>query len=669
MVNIHYLMEKKILKWLLFFLFRSFFLPVSFSQIVFINEVCTSPPGASTVNANSLYNTDEFPSDNQEWIELYNPNPCNSIDISCFTLGGNMLQSTINGPVPNWGAFTFPAGTIIPPAGFIIVGGNHSQVPILEFNLTDYRQNTFGTQYLDGAYNRWFLRDEYGWVALYNASGSPVDAVYWDAYGNASNLNTAGEYQQNIVTTTSCSGTQSLSAARNIAGIEYLGACMPSSYLSFQRKTDGSSTWKTGPSTPTPHVCNGPCVEPPELSFVIQNEICSKGDGSISMTITDGHTGPYTTNWINPAGLHTNTLTNLSAGTYIVQVVDAYNCYIVYDTVTIINIPGPIIYIDSSQNEMCSASDGAIFTHVTGGTPPYTYLWNSSPVQQNQNLTGVHAGVYSVTMTDANGCKSYADTIITDTPPPSVVFDNILSDTCNKHSGAIHATAFGGHPPYSFVWSTSPTDNLTYISHLSEGVYTVSVTDSICLATASVYIGNIPGPKADFLFYPRIATIQNPTFRFEDWSTGNIDHWSWDFGDMSGSSHPNPVHTYHGIGTYEVMLRITNDYGCVDSITKQAIVIDKPALYIPNCFTPNGDGINDEFFVVGLNIGDLKFYLYDRWGELVYTSFNIDDRWNGNYKGRVLPDGIYNWVVFYNEDYAGVMVIPQTMKGLLTVLK
>lgn len=735
-------MRKKLLLHILLVIVQSCFLFVSYGQVVVINEICTSPPGANTVNANSLYNTAEQPADNQEWIELYNPHPCNSVDISCYTIGGNMLQA---GTTPNWGAFTFPAGTVIPPLGFIIIGGNHAQVPILEFNLTNYRQTSFGIQYLDGDPTRWFLRDEYGWLALYNPSGTPVDAVYWDAYGVPANLNSAGEYSQNIVTTTSCSGTQTLAAARNIAGIEYVGACQPASYLSFQRVTDGANTWQSAPITPTPHACNGPCVVAPQLSFVVHNESCAGGDGSIAMTITDGHSGPYTTNWINPTGIHTNTLSNLLAGTYIVQVVDAYNCFIVYDTVTIVNspnptvsftniihetcdmnngsvqttvtncnnpvnylwnttppsnspnltnltagsysvsitdnlgctasntvtimdYPGPQVQIDSIYNEMCSTANGAIYIQVNGGTLPLGFLWNSSPTQQSQNLTGVQAGNYAVTITDANGCKAYADTTLSNTPPPTLIFDDLQSDTCNKRTGSIHVLATGGNPPYTYSWSTILTNNSPLLSHLSEGNYVVSVTDLNCTISASIYVENIPGPQADFLLYPPVAIIDNPTFRFENLSTGNIDHWFWDFGDMKSSLIANPFHTYDAVGVYDVMLKISNISGCMDSIIKQAIVVDKPTLFIPNCFTPNGDGKNDYFFVAGTNITDFNLYLYDRWGELVYTSQNMNDNWSGQYKGRIIPEGIYNYVIFYTENYAEVMQLPQTKTGLLTII-
>ncbi len=723
-------------------------MPVS-AQVVMINEVCTSPPPtSSSINANSLYNTTaaEQPPQNAEWIELYNPHPCNSVDISCYTLASNMQQNTSGVIAENWGAFTFPAGTIIAPLGFVIVGGNSSQVPLLDFNLNYYRQTTFGAQYLDGESTRWFLRDEYGWIGLFDPNSAPVDAVYWDVYGNASNLYTANEYQHGIVTSTSCTGTRSFPAAVNIPGIEYVGACQPANYLSFQRITDGSMVWTSTPQPPTPRVCNGPCVVAPILNFTIQNESCAGGDGSIAMTITDGHTGPYTTNWLNPAGVHTNTLSNLSSGTYIVQVVDAYSCFIVYDTVvvsglplptitlnnindetctssngsvtaavsngnlpityhwnttpasttptianlpagtyqvsitdqlgctasnsvTLQNFPGPQIAIDSIKNEMCSASNGEVFTNITSGSTPFTFAWNSSPVQHNQTLMGVAAGNYSVTITDVHGCKSTADTSLTNTPPPIVSFINIQYDTCNKRTGAAEVLATGLNPPYAYSWDFDSTNVTNIISHLGAGTYTVSVTDSFCTTVASVMIQNIPGPQADFTLYPMVSTIEYPNFRFGDASTGTIDHWYWDFGDYSTSEVESPYHTYGSVGTFDVMLLITNDYGCRDSIIKHVIVIDYITLYIPNCFTPNGDGVNDRFRVYGQNICDYELFLYNRWGEMIYHSVSMDDQWDGTYKGAEVPEGVYNWTINYAEDYAGISKLAKSRKGALTVIR
>jgi len=739
---------KRYLHIFLFFLFFISSVNSGYSQYVIINEVCASPapgPNGNSINANSLYNMDAtcWPPENREWVELYNPNPCNSIDISCYTLASNMLQ-TYPDNAPNWGALTFPAGTVIPPLGFIVVGGNNSTVPVLDFSITDYRNNFYGIQYLDGEYTRWFLRDEFGWIAIYDPSGSPVDAVYWDAYGDSTNLLTKSEYSQNVYTSTACSGTQNLAAARNIAGIKYVGVSSPGTNVSFQRSYDGSRTWFTGPVVPTPRACNSTCVGPPLLSATIQDASCANNGGEITITIQDGHTGPYTINWIQPAGLHTSTVGNLSSGTYIVQVVDAYNCFIVYDTfnlgmlpsptitfsasdetcnaangsiqaivsngnppityqwsvhgsgnvqtvhnlpagtyyvtitdnlgctasdsITLINYPGPVISIDSVHNEMCTGSDGAIFTKVTGGSSPFSYAWNSTPQQFSADLTCVHAGNYIVTVTDTRNCSATASALITDTPLPTISFSSVRADTCHKQTGSVSILAGGGHPPYSYQWSIG-SNNTSFLDHLPQGTYSVSVTDSFCTNTATFTIPYVPGPVADFTFYPPVATLDHPTIRFEDMSAGYIDHWNWDFGDLPYSSDRIVYHSYSDTGIFSVTLTVGNNSGCIDSITKEVIIIDRITLYVPSCFTPNGDNRNDYFFVAGQNITDFEFYLYNRWGELIYKSYSMNDKWDGKYKGEIVPEGVYTWVINYAEDYAGMYKLPKGIKGVLTVVR
>ncbi|MEI6766983.1 MAG: gliding motility-associated C-terminal domain-containing protein [Bacteroidota bacterium] len=724
-----------------------FSFPVS-AQNVFINEVLTSPPAGSysTTNANSLYNTgsNDLPPFNQEWIELYNPSPCDSVDISCYTLGSNM-EPPAGSNYTNWGAFTFPAGTKIPPLGFFIIGGNDSQVPHLDIDINYYRQNFFGTQYLDGCLERWFLRDEYGWIALYNPSGGPVDAVYWDAYNNPGSLYSEEEYLHPIVTTTSCSGTQILASAATIAGIEYAGSPAPGSYMSFQRTVDGGSQWFSSPVTATPGSCNGVCAGPPTLSLTGTDESCAGNDGSITLTITPGSTGPYTINWMVPGGNHNNPLTGLDSGTYIVEVVDSYNCFKVYDTISIgrepqpgisisqkndetcsssngyaqttvangnppynyvwnsvppqyssnilnvaagnysvtltdhlgctatasvslINIPGPTIIVDSVINEMCSSANGAIFTTTAGGTSPLSWSWNSTPVQTGADLINVHAGTYTVTVTDSNNCHASTSESITNTPPPTIGILEVIDEKCFKHDGSISITATGGSPPYTYSWSIGAALNTTTVNNLSAGTYTVSVEDANCTSQLDIVLENIPGPKADFTVYPEVRTIENPEFRFTDNSLGNITLWHWEFGDYAEASSQNTTHTYQDTGSYHVILHIVDNEGCRDSVIKEALVIDYITVWAPNCFTPNGDNINDYFGIWGQNITNFKLYIYDRWGELVFESHELTHRWDGTINGKPAYDGVYTWIAFYSEDYRKYAAYDKVIKGQVTLL-
>ncbi len=725
-----------------------FFMATGIAAQVVINEVYVSPPNSSgsTTNVNSLYNTDpaDQPPYNSEWIELYNTHPCDTFDLSCHTLASNM-QPPSGAGYDNWGAFTFPQGTKIPPMGFIIIGGNASMVPQLDFNITAYRQAGLGISGLSGDYSRWFLRDEYGWIALYDPSGQPLDAVYWDIYGLPANLSVQSEYASAVSTSTSCSGYQSYSAARNIAGIEYAGKVIPATHQSLQRTEDGAASWYSTAVSFTPRTCNGDCAGPPEVSCNITDESCAGGDGALSVNIVDGHTGPYTIQWIYPVVSGAPSLTGLTSGTYIVSVTDAYNCFVVYDTVTLSQLSGPTILVDQVahescnasngsislvaggnnlpfqyawssqpsqnspllqnlsagtysvtvtdnlgctatasavivnqagpeagisqiQNEMCSAADAQIITWVSGGTPPLSYAWNSSPSQTTQNLTGVHAGSYTLTVTDANGCNAFADTVLTDTPPPVINFMNVSDETCHMSNGTATLHISGGHPPYTFIWADFPGLEDTTLVNLHEGNFMVSVSDSFCTLTSVLQIRNIPGPTAGFRVYPDVATIEDPRIIFYDESFGATE-WHWDFGDWSYSTAQSPVHLYADTGIFRVRQMIFNDEGCMDSVSHTVLIMDPITLFIPNAFTPNSDGVNDFFNAFGNHIADFEMRIFNRWGEEVFSCNNMTVGWDGNYQGRAAPDGVYTWIIWYKEDYITRQMDRKSIQGHLSLLR
>ena len=129
---------------------------------------------------------------------------------------------------------------------------------------------------------------------------------------------------------------------------------------------------------------------------------------------------------------------------------------------------------------------------------------------------------------------------------------------------------------------------------------------------------------------------------------GPIVSWAWDFGDGSTSGQMEPVHQYNEEGEYDISLTVIDDFGCETSYSlANAIRVTKHvAVYVPNAFTPNGDGLNDEFFVVPRLVTDLTIDIYDRWGKLIYRSDNPNFRWGGvDADGQPLPEGVYTWVI------------------------
>ncbi len=661
--------------WMVVFLMLTIVLSTT-AQSVVINEVMAGPApnpmdfsSQNTANANSLYSvsTSMQPPYNREYIELFNTHPCDTADISCWTLGSN-ANSPVSGD--NWGVFTFPHGTKIPPLGFLIVGGNNAQVPFNDFNITQYRQNTFSIQYLCGDPTRWFLRDAWGWIALYNPQGSPVDAIYWNDYqGNAQSLYQEAEYQNMIVNTMACGGTKIHAAASGIPGITYVGHILPGTFLSFQRIQDGKPTWHPSPVTPTPRAPNGIPIQPPTLSYSIHPDHCSNHDGEIAIQITAGGTGPYTIYWNGSFIPGSQLLSNLAAGTYTVKVQDAYDCLNVYDTITVLDEPGPDIHFAAVSDEKCSAADGSITVLVTGGTNPLNIIWNTTPPMTTPVISGLTAGLYIISITDANGCAASDSVVLTNHKEPQVAVNLLSPDSCGYYKGKAVATATGDYPPYYFVWNSNPTQTGAIAMNLPAGNYTVTATDSVCYVTGHINIPLIPAPLADFIASPPVVYIEDGWVHFTDLTPGPITAWLWDFGDGNTSATQHPDHHFSDLGTYTVKLTVTDPNECIDMVKKPVIVKDISSTFFPNAFSPNGDGINDRFMPTGINITHFNLHIYDRFGRVLATSSDPESGWDGKINGIDAPEGVYVWTAEFTFDYGDNILKDLKMKGTVTLIR
>ncbi len=214
-------------------------------------------------------------------------------------------------------------------------------------------------------------------------------------------------------------------------------------------------------------------------------------DGSIDITVTGG-TAPYTYVWSDPAGTTTEDVTGLCAGDYWVTITDAHLCTLV-DSWTVTE-PGEVSWEGQITNVSCNGvCDGTITQNwVIGGTPPYTYYWEGPNgfTSTSQDLTGLCAGLYSLTVTDSHSCDARAFRTITE-PGQLVVDPNAVVNTpsCNgDHNGSIEITVTGGTTPYGYSWEGpsgySSTNKDLY--ELGAGCYNLTVTDAHgCTATGS----------------------------------------------------------------------------------------------------------------------------------------------------------------------------------------
>lgn len=321
-----------------------------------------------------------------------------------------------------------------------------------------------------------------------------------------------------------------------------------------------------------------------------------------------------------------------------------------YDTVNL----SPLVQLtDSLEPPACHGDcNGYISVSPAGGNPPYTYIWNTGDT--SPSISGLCAGNYSVTVYDNDSCVAVHQFLLQDPPPITCdldIYNAPCEDVC---IGEISANPAGGTPPYSYSWSDGQTGNPAV--QLCVGSYTVTVTDhkgcevteSGYVEDASYYINFTAHAEDDTIYQGQSTRI------FTQDSAGY--HYSWS--PQGSLEHPtNPSTRASPEQTTTYVVTITDEHGCVWSDTVTVVVrdvyCDDPYIFVPNAFTPDGDGINDVLYVRTQFADELYFAVYNRWGEKVFETENKQEGWDGTIKGEKAKMGVYVyylWVRCYTGD-------------------
>jgi len=241
-----------------------------------------------------------------------------------------------------------------------------------------------------------------------------------------------------------------------------------------------------------------------EGTFVIDNanitdETCGQANGAIDVTFS-GANGSITTLWSN--GSPFEDIDNLTSGNYLLTATDEAGC-IVNGDYFIDNITNGFELSNSTIiNETCGNTNGSIDITISGGTTPYTFVWNTGAT--TEDLDNLSAGTYSCIITDATGCEtSFSTNITNNVGDLAINLDNIVNDVCNSSLGEIYVNATGGTSPYSFEWNTgATTEDLVGVT---AGTYFVTVTDDANCSLTEYYDVENDGGSFDFAF----VTIYN----------------------------------------------------------------------------------------------------------------------------------------------------------------
>jgi gliding motility-associated-like protein len=195
------------------------------------------------------------------------------------------------------------------------------------------------------------------------------------------------------------------------------------------------------------------------------------------------------------------------------------------------------------------------------------------------------------------------------------------------------------------------------LGDFDSGVYDVTLTvtsangcvDSVRMAG---YITEYPKPDALFTTSPDVIGILDPRVFITDHSTPNVTQWDWNFGDGTSSTLQHPVHAYNDTLSYLITEIVSTDHGCLDTASYRIRIEPNFTFWIPSSFTPNADGHNETFFGDGVGIAEYEMRIYDRWGEMIFESFQKDHPWDGTYRGAAVQQGVYVYV-FHIIDVLG----------------
>ncbi|RMG99256.1 MAG: hypothetical protein D6706_05780, partial [Chloroflexi bacterium] len=298
--------------------------------------------------------------------------------------------------------------------------------------------------------------------------------------------------------------------------------------------------------------------QPPAINIVssVQQPCYNSSNGAITLTVSGG-TGGYTYQW--STGATTQNISNIPAGTYDVTVTDNSNCTA---TASIVVTQNPQLHGSANRTHVScfGGSDGAIDITVTGGTPPYSYQWNTGAT--TEDISGLQAGTYRVTVHDANNCSLTAPFTINQPADISLSFTT-QDEHCDLSDGSATVTATGGTPPYTYQWSSGASSSTA--TGLSGGLHSVTVQDSKgCVKTGQVSINTLPGPS---------LSIQKTEVSCAGGSDGSLDltvtqgtpPYSYQWSNGATTEDLNNIPS----GTYTVT--VTDANGCTVSIFETLI--------------------------------------------------------------------------------------------------
>ncbi|MBP7450204.1 MAG: gliding motility-associated C-terminal domain-containing protein [Flavobacteriales bacterium] len=389
----------------------------------------------------------------------------------------------------------------------------------------------------------------------------------------------------------------------------------------------------------------------PALTLQGTNTLCNGASNGSAQAVATSGSAPFSYQW-SPAG-GTNALADgLSAGPYTCTITDANGCS---SAATVqIDEPTPVA-VAAFDTLVCHGSSATLLAQASGGTPGYTFNWSpQGPAVAPDTTTN-----YTVVVTDAQGCLSAMETVTVTVPIlPPVLFTTDTTAGCPQTCINFDTEPY---PALSLLWDfgDGQTGTAPSIAHCypTSGTYDIALTISdgngCSQTTMEQDLITIWEPfPPEIQASSQLVVLDAPVVDFDLDPTGTVA-WSWDFGDGSdGTSERSPSHRFRIADCFMVTLMTTDLHACMGMDSVRICVNDVASPpFVPNAFTPEGDGVNDVFRVINVPAGakGYEFLVFDRWGGVIFSSGTPDSSWDG----EGTPIGTYAWKLRYQDVEGG----------------
>jgi gliding motility-associated-like protein len=375
-------------------------------------------------------------------------------------------------------------------------------------------------------------------------------------------------------------------------------------------------------------------------------------------------TGSTTDSTFNPAQA------NQGINTLIYQYSGSY-CYSA-DTIEIWVYPQIETSLFADNNPICNGAGTNLWVEAEGGFPDslLTFTWSHDlfPISTNTVSPG-ETTTYYVEIDD--GCSDPSlDSIIIEILSPISALVTTSDTSCFGEDGWAEALAYPSGD-YSYSWGSNPEIPGNSVEGIAGSSWVLEITDNEfgCVFDTLVLIPNYTPIAANFSVNPNASCIpfdENP-LNFIDLSQYALEG-TWDFGNGQTSNYDpgnNPYVNYDQAGDYQVTLIVLNEGDCRDTMILDICILPATPIFIPDIFSPNGDGWNDFLYVRGEGITSMQFAVFDRWGEEVFYSDTPEKGWDGNYRAKQMPSGVY---VYYLRALLNNGEVEE-LKGDVTLLR